>query len=98
MEQHSPEPTVPRSHLLPRSPKTWLWIAWFLIAWAALQFPGWQVANRVEPFVFGLPFMFFWALLWWLLLVISIVILARRNDESADGRHVENPMSEEGRR
>lgn len=83
MEQPSSKrasPQAPRSHLVPRSAKTWGWIAWFLVAWAALQYPGWQIANRPDPFIAGIPFMFFWALVWWVLLVVSIIVLARGRD------------------
>jgi hypothetical protein len=73
-----PSPGPPRSHLVPRSRGTWLWIAWFLVGWAALQYPGWLIASRTEPFVLGIPFTFFWALVWWILILASIIALARR--------------------
>ncbi len=67
-----------RSHLIPRSPGTVILIIWFVICFAAIQWPGWLIANRVEPYVLGLPFMFFWAILWWLLLIATIIYVAAK--------------------
>ncbi|MGH7481639.1 MAG: DUF3311 domain-containing protein [Longimicrobiales bacterium] len=37
----------------------------FLVAYTvALTWPGLTLANRVRPFVLGLPFIFFWIALW----------------------------------
>lgn len=45
---------------------------------------GVHLANRVEPYVLGLPFMMFWYLAW-LLLTSVIMLIVYRLDPDAKG-------------
>jgi hypothetical protein len=45
-----------------------------VLAFLPTIFPIFSVANRVEPFVFGLPFAFFWVVLW-ILIVFSLLVV-----------------------
>lgn len=36
------------------------WYAFFALTFLGFVWPGVTFANRIEPFVFGLPFLFFW--------------------------------------
>ena len=51
--------------------------AYFLICTLAMIWPGAVIANRVEPMVFGLPFLFFWYVLWVFMVFIGTIILYR---------------------
>lgn len=44
------------------------------LAFLPTIFPVFAVANRVEPFVFGLPFSFFWVVAW-ILIVFSLLVV-----------------------
>lgn len=43
------------------------------LAFLPTIFPVFAVANRVEPFVLGLPFSFFWVVAW-ILVVFSLLV------------------------
>lgn len=48
-------------------PKTWLgriMLCYFVICFAMVTVPGLYFANRIHPYVFGLPFLLFWCVLW----------------------------------
>ena len=51
--------------------------AYFLICTLAMIWPGAVVANRIEPMIFGLPFLFFWYVLWVFMVFVGTVILYR---------------------
>lgn len=46
-----------------------------LICWIAMIWPGALLANHIEPFVIGLPFMFFWYVLWVAIMLLGLVAL-----------------------
>ncbi|CAM5222778.1 hypothetical protein CDEF62S_01207 [Castellaniella defragrans] len=46
-----------------------------LICWAAMVWPGALIANRIQPFVLGLPFMFFWYVAWVFIMFLGLVAL-----------------------
>jgi hypothetical protein len=47
----------------------------FLVLYAlAVTYPGLLLVNHVRPFVFGMPFLFFWFALWIVLAFIVLVI------------------------
>jgi hypothetical protein len=48
---------------------------WFLVVLAALLWPIHPIAARIEPYVLGLPFGFFWVVLWLLLSFAGLVLL-----------------------
>lgn len=43
------------------------------LAFLPTIFPVFALANRVEPFVFGLPFSFFWVVAW-ILIVFALLV------------------------
>lgn len=51
-----------------------VFIVVMVLAFLPTIFPIFSVANRVEPFVFGLPFAFFWVVLW-ILIVFSLLVV-----------------------
>lgn len=51
--------------------------AYFLICTLAMIWPGAVIANRIEPMIFGLPFLFFWYVLWVFMVFVGTVILYR---------------------
>ena len=46
-----------------------------VLAFLPTIFPVFAVANRVEPFVFGLPFSFFWVVTWILVVFALLVVM-----------------------
>lgn len=50
---------------------------YFLICTLAMIWPGAVIANRIEPMILGLPFMFFWYVAWVFMVFIGTVILYR---------------------
>lgn len=51
--------------------------AYFLVCTLAMIWPGAVIANRIEPMIFGLPFLFFWYVLWVFMVFVGTVILYR---------------------
>lgn len=47
----------------------------YVICILAMIWPGALIGNRIEPFVLGLPFMFFWYVLWVFLLFLGMAAL-----------------------
>jgi hypothetical protein len=73
------EPTV-RSHLRPRTRAGRLAVFLFLVLFALTQPPVVHgLANRIEPWVLGLPFLYAY-LLGVYVLLIAVLIWARRRD------------------
>jgi hypothetical protein len=50
---------------------------YFLICTLAMIWPGAVIANRIEPMILGLPFMFFWYVAWVFMVFVGCVILYR---------------------
>ncbi|MFA7437331.1 hypothetical protein [Castellaniella sp.] len=46
-----------------------------LICWVAMIWPGALLANRVEPLIWGLPFIFFWYIAWIFIMFLGLVVL-----------------------
>lgn len=46
--------------------------AHFAVCVLAMVWPGALIANRVEPYVLGLPFLFFWYAAWMMVLFIGM--------------------------
>lgn len=46
----------------------------FAVCTLAMIWPGALIANRIEPTVLGLPFLFFWYILWMLILFVGMWI------------------------
>lgn len=53
------------------------WIAGlgYLVCIAAMIWPGALLANRIQPYVLGLPFFFFWYVAWVFVLFMGLVAL-----------------------
>jgi hypothetical protein len=49
-----------------------LFAAFLIVYTLAVTYPGIIPFNRVRPFIFGLPFVFFWVVLW---IVIGLIVL-----------------------
>jgi len=58
----------------------WKWVALILIIAGLVltQGPFVAWANRVEPFILGIPFLYFWLTAWYILLVVGALIAAAR--------------------
>jgi hypothetical protein len=53
------EPAMARSHLLPRTRNGWVAVVLFLVLLALAEPPIVHgLADRVEPWIFGLPFLY----------------------------------------
>ncbi len=50
--------------------KYFIWFHFFLCT-SAMVWPGALLANRIEPFVLGLPFFIFWYILWMFILFLG---------------------------
>jgi len=44
----------------PRPPRRRLWYLFFALTFLGFIWPGVTLANRIEPMIFGIPFLFFW--------------------------------------
>lgn len=50
---------------------------YFGVCTLAMIWPGAVVANRIEPMILGLPFLFFWYVAWVFIVFVGTVILYR---------------------
>ncbi|CAN5552402.1 hypothetical protein BH24ACT22_BH24ACT22_21050 [soil metagenome] len=50
---------------------------YFLVCTLAMIWPGAVVANRIEPMILGLPFLFFWYVAWVFMVFLGTLILYR---------------------
>ncbi len=48
---------------------------YFLVCTLAMIWPGAVVANRIEPMILGLPFLFFWYVAWAFMVFLGTLIL-----------------------
>lgn len=48
---------------------------YFLICTLAMIWPGALIANRIEPIILGLPFLFFWYVAWVFMVFIGCAVL-----------------------
>ena len=55
----------------------WLAIVYFVAMAIAVTFPGLAPFNSIQPFVFGIPFVFAWVLSWLVGSLIVFFILYR---------------------
>jgi hypothetical protein len=49
-----------------------LFVAFFGLYTVALVYPGLEIANRIHPLIFGLPFSLFWITAW---IVMAALVL-----------------------
>jgi hypothetical protein len=67
------------SHVVPRSTGGRFAVALFLLLLLLAEPPVvFAVANRIEPLLLGLPFLFAWLLLVYTALIIVLLLAARR--------------------
>jgi hypothetical protein len=57
---------------------------YFLVCTLAMIWPGAVVANRIEPMIVGLPFLFFWYVAWVFLVFLGTVVLYRLEYSAPD--------------
>ncbi|HEX2174945.1 MAG TPA: hypothetical protein VHG70_03450 [Nocardioidaceae bacterium] len=50
---------------------------YFLVCTVAMIWPGAVVANRIEPIILGLPFLFFWYVAWVFMVFVGTLVLYR---------------------
>lgn len=50
---------------------------YFLVCTLAMIWPGAVLANRIEPIILGLPFLFFWYVVWIFMVFLGTLILYR---------------------
>ena len=65
------------SHLRPRSARGWFIIAYFVALFALTQWPFLAWANRIEPLVFGLPFLYAYLSIDYALMLVGLWLLWR---------------------
>ena len=81
-ETTSPDHDYPRyrSHYLPRTARGWIAVLLFLGLFALTQPPFvYVIANRVEPWLFGVPFLYAYLLIIYCSL-IAVLFWARRKE------------------
>ncbi len=66
-----------KSHFVPRSRTGKRVVLIILCLYLIIQWPILQLANRIEPFIFGIPFLYFYLLVIYLA-IISVMIYACR--------------------
>ncbi|MBO0601555.1 DUF3311 domain-containing protein [Sporosarcina sp. E16_3] len=54
---------------------TTIYIVTVTIPFLLLIFPLYEIANRAEPIIMGLPFSFFWVIIWILITFTAMLIL-----------------------
>lgn len=65
---------------MPRTLRYRALVALQILCWLAMIWPGALLANRITPFVLGLPFMYFWYVAWILVMTIGLFMLYRLED------------------
>ena len=68
------EKTAPQS-----KKRSIFWFIYFLICALAQVWPLYLIANRTDPYVFGMPFSMFWVALW--IAIIFIGTLSKYRQE-----------------
>ncbi len=62
-----------------------LFWTWLLVATAAVTYPGVSFANRIRPFLFGLPYVFVWVAFWVASAFVVFAVADRRLERDRDG-------------
>lgn len=73
-----------------------LWI-FILIGFAAIEFPGIFFINRIEPMIFGLPFIYGFTLIVWFVLCILMYFGYRMkwgDDNAGSQKDQRNPKTD----
>ena len=48
----------------PKTIRDKIMIIYFLICYMMVSFPGLYIANRIRPYILGIPFLLFWCIFW----------------------------------
>ena len=64
---------------------TYMTLAYVALFAVATTWPGMTIANRVEPYVLGLPFNLAWVAGWVVLGFVLLVLLDRANTREEEG-------------
>lgn len=61
------------------SQKQYVALEWVVNIWIAIGFfmligPGLLLGNKVYPFVWGVPFFYFWNIIWYFSMIISLFV------------------------
>jgi len=68
-----------RSHFVPRTRDGWVATVLFVVLFLCTQPPiVFMVANRIEPVIFGLPFLYVYLLVLYTALITVLIWAARR--------------------
>lgn len=59
--------------------KRYVFTTLIILGLIMMESPIILLANRVEPFILGMPFLIFWVLFWWLFCTIVFLIAYRAN-------------------
>jgi len=65
------------SHFRPRSNRGWFMIGYFFVLFSLTQWPFLAWANRIEPIVFGLPFLYAYLCIVYTLMLLGLWLLWR---------------------
>ena len=65
------------SHLRPRTRRGWFIIAYFVVMFALTQWPFLAWANRIEPLILGLPFLYAYLCIVYALMLGGVGLLWR---------------------
>jgi uncharacterized membrane protein len=57
-----------------------------IVPFLMVIFPIFEIANKVTPFVLGLPFNFFWIVLWIVITFIAVVFLYFKDPDNKKDR------------
>ncbi len=77
-ERHDPYPRY-RSHFLPRTREGWVATVSFVVLFLCTQPPiVFVVANRIEPLILGLPFLYVYLFVLYVALIAVLVWAGRR--------------------
>lgn len=56
----------------------------YLVCVLAMIWPGAMIANRIEPMIFGFPFMFAWYIAWIFILFLGFLIAYLAENKRAE--------------
>lgn len=63
-----------KSDLEPEAKKRGLfWLSYFVVCFLAQIWPIYLIANRVKPYILGMPFSMFWIGLWIVIIFVGLV-------------------------
>ena len=57
------------SKIFPRTMLGKVMTVYFMVCLAMVSFPGTYIANKINPYILGMPFFFFWCILWSLVFI-----------------------------